>query len=143
MAWKRRSSGGIQQLAEERKTLAERYTIDAEQAQRREQLAEAQARLAAEAAEAARRAAAAEEEERRAAETEVGRRAAEAERARKAAEEVESAPDSVLPALVLVPDPFERSAASPDESRDSEDGSGHDEPAGSSELPIYRWFGRS
>jgi hypothetical protein len=39
MMWKRRSEQGIQQLAEERKLLAERYTIDAEEAERREQLA--------------------------------------------------------------------------------------------------------
>ena len=39
MMLKLHSRGGGQQLAEERRTLAERYTIDAEEAQRREELA--------------------------------------------------------------------------------------------------------
>src|SRR6478609_9164496 len=111
MMWRRQSTDGIQQLPAERKALAERYTIDAEEAQRREQLAaataereaeeqarrdaeaelerkaaEEEARRAAEAEEQARRVA--EEEARRAAEAEEqARRAAEAERERKALEE--------------------------------------------------------
>jgi hypothetical protein len=43
MTLKLHSRGGGQQLAEERRTLAERYTIDAEEALRREELAAAQA----------------------------------------------------------------------------------------------------
>jgi len=85
MMWRRQSTDGIQQLPEERKALAERYTIDAEEAQRREQLAAATAEREAE--EQARRDAEA-ELERKAAEEEA-RRAAEAEeRARRAAEDV-------------------------------------------------------
>jgi hypothetical protein len=48
MMWKRRSTEGIQQLPEERKALAERYTVDAEEALRREQLAAATAAREAE-----------------------------------------------------------------------------------------------
>jgi hypothetical protein len=43
MMLKLHSRGGGQQLAEERRTLAERYTIDAEEAHRRKELAAAQA----------------------------------------------------------------------------------------------------
>jgi hypothetical protein len=43
MMLKLHSRGGGQQLAEARRTLAERYTIDAEEAHRREELAAAQA----------------------------------------------------------------------------------------------------
>ena len=41
--WKRPPTTGLQQLPEERKALAERYTIDADEAQRREQTAAAEA----------------------------------------------------------------------------------------------------
>jgi colicin import membrane protein len=74
MMWKRRTTVGTLELPEERKALAERYTIDAEEAHRREQLP---------AAVAAREA---EERARRAARAELERKAAE-EQARRAAEE--------------------------------------------------------
>ena len=61
--WQRRTVEGIQQLPEERKALAERYTIDAEEAQRREQLPAAVA--AREAKELAQRAARALQQEAR------------------------------------------------------------------------------
>src|SRR2546423_1553150 len=66
MMWKRESTTGLQELPEQRKALAERYTIDAEEAQRREQTA-------------------AEQAARRAAEEEAARSAAEEEEARQAA----------------------------------------------------------
>ena len=39
MTWRRQSKGVIPRLAQERKLLAERYTIDADEAERRDQLA--------------------------------------------------------------------------------------------------------
>ena len=107
--------------------LAERYTIDAQQAQRREQLAEEQAGLSAESAKAARRGAAGEE----------ARRAAEAER------KLPSKPPRRpirLPGRVLGPIPFERRAASPDESHDGDDGPDTKSPLGVSD---YRSTGGS
>ena len=64
--WRKRASNKVERLPEERKVLAERYTIDADEAQRREQRA---------AEEEARRQAAAEEAARRAAAEEAARRA--------------------------------------------------------------------
>src|SRR6478672_7635239 len=95
MMWRRQSTDGIQQLPEERKALAERYTIDAEEALRREQLAAATAAREAEeqarrAAEAERRRKAAEEQARREAEEEARRLADGEERARLAAEAEEA-----------------------------------------------------
>jgi hypothetical protein len=91
--WRREAKGGLQSLPHERKVLAERYTIDAEEAERRAQLAEEQAARQAEAEEAARQAAeeaarqaAAEEAARQAAAEEVARRSAEAAAMRAAAE---------------------------------------------------------
>ena len=55
--WKRPPTTGLQQLPEERKALAERYTIDADEAQRREQTAAAEAARRAAEEEAARQAA--------------------------------------------------------------------------------------
>jgi hypothetical protein len=52
MVWRRESRAGRERLAEERTALAERYTIDADEARRREQLA---VEAAAKAAEEARR----------------------------------------------------------------------------------------
>jgi membrane protein involved in colicin uptake len=100
--WRREAKGELQSLPHERKLLAERYTIDAEEAERRAQHAEEQAARQAEAEEAARIEAeetarrvaaekaareAAEEAARRAAEEEAARRAAEEEAARRAAAE--------------------------------------------------------
>jgi|SRR5579884_875559 len=75
MRW-RRTAQEIERLQEERKALAERYTIDTEEAQRREELAAQR--------EAARRAA---EEAARRAKEEAARRAAEKDAARQAARE--------------------------------------------------------
>jgi hypothetical protein len=83
VTWRREPRAVLKSLPDERKALAERYTIDADEAQRREQLAEEQAATRA-AAEAASRRAAAQEAARRAAE-EGARRAEEEEAARRAA----------------------------------------------------------
>jgi hypothetical protein len=131
MRWKRRSHAGIQELAEERKVLAERYTIDAEEAQRREQLAiDAAAR---EAEEQARRAIEA-ERERKAAE-ERARRAAEAEPAREVQRAADPQPQPVLVSQSDAPGSVEIPARSSEEPEE-------EEPAANAALPIYRWIGR-
>lgn len=43
MSWRREAKGGVPSLRQERKALAERYTIDADDAERRTQLAEEEA----------------------------------------------------------------------------------------------------
>ena len=83
VTWRREPKAELKSLPHERKALAERYTIDADEAQRREQLAAEEAARRAAAEEAARQAAAAEAERRAAAE--AARRAAEEESARRAA----------------------------------------------------------
>lgn len=138
--WKRRSSGGIQQLAEERKVLAERYTIDADEASRRERLAAEEAERRAAAEEAARLAA--EESARRAAEAEARTRAAEQEAAREAAsvarqpELGERAVDASLP-LVL----GSRAADGSPAAEAAPELPVEDAVEQTAELPIYRWFG--
>ena len=93
MNWRREARGGLQSLPHERKVLAERYTIDSEEAERRAQLDEEQAARQAEAEEAAlieaeeaARRVAAEEAARRAAAEEAARQAAAEEAARRSAE---------------------------------------------------------
>jgi hypothetical protein len=121
-------------LPEERRALAERYTIDAEEARRREQLAaEAAARAEAErAAEAAARA----EAERAAAE----------QAAREAAARIEGEVEP--PASVAEPEepadvgsrPLAEAPGS--SAPPGSEGAPDEEPgAAGVELPIYRWFG--
>lgn len=45
MSWRREPKGGVPSLRQERTALAERYTIDADEAERRTQLAEEEAAL--------------------------------------------------------------------------------------------------
>jgi colicin import membrane protein len=164
MMWRRESNSGIQQLPDERKALAERYTIDAEEAQRREQLAadeavravaeherreaalgrkaaEEEARRAAEAE--ARRVAEAEERARREAAAELERKAAE-EEARRAAEaklERETAAERARRASQdeLEPEAAELSVATIGIA-ETETALEGETPGANSELPIYRWF---
>jgi hypothetical protein len=120
--WRRESNGGLHSLPHERKALAERYTIDAEEAERRAQLAAEQAMRQAEAEDAARIEAeetarrvaaekaaqeAAEEAARRAAAEDAARRAAEDEAARRAAEEAAAQAAAAEMESQPVPEPAE------------------------------------
>ena len=119
MMWKRPPTTGLQQLPEERKALAERYTIDADEAQRREQTAAAEA----------------------------ARRAAEEEAARQAAVIAAGDPQQERLVLASLPDPPvstrptgetpgpEIASGAPETAVDDEP------PTENAELPIYRWFG--
>jgi hypothetical protein len=125
MLWKR-ASRRIGRLPDARRALAERYTIDAGEVQRREQVAaEAEAARQAAEEEAARRGAAEDEAARRAADDAAARRAAEEQAARHAAPEQAEAE---VEAAAVVP---EGEAEEEHSSADTEL---------SSELPIYRWF---
>ena len=122
MMWKRRSEDGIQQLPEERKVLAERYTIDAEEAHRREQLP---------AAVAAREM---KEQARRAAQAELDRRAAEVQARRAAEAGIDMLLEKPLEIPVLL-ETIRNLLAQPEQSRlgkvlriwHTKDLSGHDE----------------
>ena len=124
VSWRREEKGGLRSLPHERKTLAERYTIDAEEAERR-------ARLAAD--EEAARQRAAEQAARREAEEEAARRAAADEAARRnASEAMERELAEREAAAFASPEPSDQLVATaPD----------HEEPAEqTADLPIYRWF---
>jgi septal ring factor EnvC (AmiA/AmiB activator) len=121
--WRREAKGELQRLPHERKALAERYTIDTKEAERREQLA---------AHEAARRAAD-DEAARRAAEDEAQRRAAEQEALRREAAEA---------AAQTAVEPVARDATEPELAPVEPAQARADAPA-SGDLPIYRWFGNS
>lgn len=114
--WRRVEKGGLRSLPHERKALAERYTIDAEEVERR-------TRLAAD-----------EESARRAAEEEAGRRAAPEEAARKdASEAMERVQNGREAVAFAAPEPKEQLVATaPDHEEASEQ---------TADLPIYRWFG--
>ena len=112
-------------LPEERRALAERYTIDAEEARRREQLA----------AEAAARA----EAERVAAEQAAREEAArtEAEVEPPAAPAGAGEPDSACAGLPAA----DADAPAPSVSPDLEETADAERAASERALPIYRWFG--
>lgn len=144
----------VKSLPDERKALAERYTIDSEEAERREQRAVEQAARRAEAEEVARveaeeaarqaaaeaaRKAAAEEAAKQDAESAALRAAAESARveAEEAATGTEhsapiSSPTQPQPQLGLAPvfDPPEASEIAEGDEREQ-----------TVDLPIYRWFG--
>ena len=131
MMWKRRATDEVQQLPEERKALAERYTIDADEAQRREQLAAEASALEAEAAQEEARRAAEAERERKAAE-EQARRIAEAEEQARRAAEAELQREAAAGKAIAEPtEPTTEPEPQP---------ALVSELAGSSELPIYRWL---
>jgi hypothetical protein len=116
--WRRETKGELKSLPRERKVLAERYTIDADEADRRVRIAAEQA--------------AAEESARQAAAQKVARRAAAAEAARKDASGAMKREAPIDPELAAEPsEPLV--AVSPQE-----------EPLEqTADLPIYRWFGNS
>jgi membrane protein involved in colicin uptake len=160
----------LRSLPDERKALAERYTIDAEEADRRRQLGAEQAARQAEASDAARveaeeaarqaaaeaaRKAAAEEAARSAAESSLraaadsARRAAEQEAARRAAEDAAARAPVARAERRTAPQPIE--PASPpqprlmltpiDEPPAPIEIAENDEREQTVDLPIYRWFG--
>lgn len=94
--WRRDSRDALKSLPQERKVLAERYTIDADEAERREQLAAEEHAREAAAEEVARRAAAEEAARREAAaaEAEAERRASAAAAMRAAAESARRAAEA-------------------------------------------------
>jgi hypothetical protein len=168
VSWRRDPKAELKSLPLERKVLAERYTIDAEEASRREQFAAEEAARQA-AAEEAERAAAA-EQARRAHEAEVlraaaesARRAAEAEAARRAAEqeaaaravasaamqrELEDQAHAVAPReLVLASqhtaDETQTPLVEPASESAAEPPVEQDTTEQTADLPIYRWFGGS
>jgi hypothetical protein len=136
--WRRETKGEVQSLPHERKALAERYTIDADEADRRAQLAAEQA-----AAEEATRQAAAEESARRAAAADAARKEASAAVERELAEHARAS---------VSPEPQQHTVSAPvDPGPPAEPSEPHVVAASAQEeqleqtadLPIYRWFGNS
>lgn len=147
MNWRRETKGELQSLPRERKVLAERYTIGADEADRRARLAAEQAA----AAEAARQAAA-EDAARGTAAEEAARRAAAAEAAQKDTsaaierELVEHARASVLlePEGHTVSAPVDpEPAAEPSEQLVVAASAEEEQLEQTADLPIHRWFGTS
>jgi hypothetical protein len=124
--WRREPKVVVKSLPEERKVLAERYTIDAEEAQRREKLAAESAARQAEADEVAGIAAA--EEEARSAPATV---TAEADR--------ESHPEPLEPSTAPEPEP--QLVLTPVADPPATEIAAGDEREQTLDLPIYRWFG--
>jgi hypothetical protein len=135
--WRRQSKGKLPNLPHERKALAERYTIDADEADRRAQRAAEEA-----AAEEAARLAAAEEAARRSAEEEAARAAPSVAVGHELAEQAQAfASTQSERELVLGPPDVE---PLPPDTTEPVVVAGAAEEEGATqttELPIYRWFG--
>jgi hypothetical protein len=133
MSWRRQTKGKLPNLPHERKALAERYTIDADEADRRARRAVEEAAAEEAAREAALRAAEEEEAARAAASVVLERELAEQAEAfasSRSEREVAPEPAGVEP---LLPDSSEPVAVA--------DPAGEEGSAQGTELPIYRWFG--
>jgi hypothetical protein len=136
--WRRETKREVQSLPQERKALAERYTIDADEADRRAQLVAEQA-----AAEDAARQAAAEEAARLAAAADAARKDASASVERELAEHARASvslePERQTISALVDPGP----AAEPSEPVVVDASAQEEQLEQTADLPIYRWFGNS